>query len=158
MTDEQDPPIACTLTGTDYEERLAWIAALNRDGLRTHRREDAVLHLEYDAAVRDRVHELIRRESACCAFLAFTVAETAGGVGVTIAVPDRARDHADQLLEPFVPARAGGSTSGAAVTTAAGVLACAAWCLLPIAPPVAAVAGAGGAIALGIVWLRSSCR
>jgi len=38
-------PIACTLGGTDYAERLAWIAKLNHDGLLTHERKDAALEM-----------------------------------------------------------------------------------------------------------------
>ena len=163
MADARDAPIACTLSGADFEERIAWIAQLNRDGLRTHRREGASLHLHYDAAVRDRVHELIRRESACCAFLAFAVDEADDGIAVTITVPDRARDDADELLAPFVPdagaAASRRSPSAAVVTTAVGVVACAACCVLPLAfPAAAAVAGAGGALVLGIGWLRASTR
>ena len=104
MTDAQDTPIACTLSGADFDERLAWIAEVNREGLRSFRREGASLHLLYDAAVRERVHELVRKESACCAFLAFAVADTGDGVAVTITVPDRAREHAGQLFEAFQPA------------------------------------------------------
>jgi hypothetical protein len=154
MADEQPAPIACTLSGTDYEERIAWIAQLNRDGLRTHRREGVSLRLDYDAAVRDRVHDLVRRESICCAFLTFTVDGAADGVTVTITVPDRARDNADALLEPFLPADGGRSPSSAAVTTMVGIVACAACCLLPFATPAAAMAGAGAALGLGIAWPR----
>jgi hypothetical protein len=101
MADAQDAPIACTLSGTDFEERIAWIAQLNRDGLRAHRREGASLHLHYDAAVPERVHELVRKESACCAFLSFAIEEEGDAIVVTITVPDRAGDSADALLEPF---------------------------------------------------------
>lgn len=112
------PPIACTLTGGSYDQRLRWIASLNSDGLRVHRREALSLDLHYTAAVRERVHELIRQESACCGFLTFVVDESSDGLLVTITVPERARDIVDDVLAPFLPARdsvrssASGCTSG----------------------------------------------
>lgn len=101
MTND-DVPIACTLGGADYAERLRWIDALNRDGLRGYERREGAVELRYDAAVRDRVRELVRRESECCAFLAFALDESAGDVRLTITAPERARDMADLLFEPFL--------------------------------------------------------
>jgi hypothetical protein len=103
MSSRDETPIACTLGGNDYHERLAWIAQLNRDGLQSHRREAMTLELRYAAAVRDRVHELVRQEAECCAFLRFAVNECADQVSVTITVPERAREIAGDLLAPFVP-------------------------------------------------------
>lgn len=102
MTTNNAPPIACTLGGADYAERLAWIARLNQDGLLGHGRYDAVLELRYDSTVRDRVHEMVRKERECCAFLTFALDESGGDVRLTITVPDRARDAADLFFEPFL--------------------------------------------------------
>jgi hypothetical protein len=107
MTNRDDAPIACTLGGNDYRERLAWIAQLNRDGLQSHRRTAMSLELHYAAAVRDRVRQLARQESECCAFLGFAVHESAGQVRMTITVPERASEIASDLLAPFL------ATSGA---------------------------------------------
>ena len=38
-------PIACTLTSGDLRDRLAWIAMLNRDALRSYDRTDLTLRL-----------------------------------------------------------------------------------------------------------------
>jgi len=119
MTSKDEAPIACTLGGNDYQERLAWIAQLNRDGLRSHRRGVMTLKLHYAAAVRDRVHQLVRQEAACCAFLGFAVDESPDQVNVTITVPERAGGIADDLLSPFLPSgsaeepQAGRSSGGA---------------------------------------------
>jgi hypothetical protein len=53
--------------------------------------------------VRDRVHHLVREEAGCCAFLGFAVDESADQVRVTIAVPERASEIADDLLALFLP-------------------------------------------------------
>ena len=98
-----DVPIACTLTGDSYRERANWIADLAREGLRSFERRDLVLELRFTAAVVSRVREMVRKEQECCAFLTFTLAEDPGGVTLTIAAPERAREAADLIFEPFLP-------------------------------------------------------
>lgn len=107
-----DAPITCTLGGTDYAERLAWIASLNRDGLLGHQRHEATLELRYAQTVRDRVHELVRKESECCAFLTFVLDESGRDVRLTITAPDRAHDAADTFFEPFLIVEPRPSASG----------------------------------------------
>jgi hypothetical protein len=102
MTTMSDAPIACTLSGNDYRERLAWIAQLNQDGLCSYRRDPRTLELRYAAAVRDRVRQLVRQEAECCAFLDFSIEETGTHVTLTIAVPERAAAIADDLFGPFL--------------------------------------------------------
>jgi hypothetical protein len=102
-TTRDEAPIACTLRGNDYQERLAWIAQLNRDGLRSHRRDVTTLELHYAATVRDRVHQLVRQEAECCALLGFAIDASPDRVSVTITVPERAGGIADDLLAPFLP-------------------------------------------------------
>lgn len=103
-------PIACTLTEEDLQERLAWIATLSRDALRSHVRDGRTLHLTYDAAAADRVRDMIRREASCCAFLAFDLHESHDGIRLTITAPTEAGDDVETLLQYFVPpaSRTGG--------------------------------------------------
>ena len=101
MDDRDETPIACTLQPGDYKDRLAWIAELARDGLSNVHRDDLRLELTYAAHVRDRVREMVRLEQQCCAFLSFEVTEVAEGVRLAITAPERARDAADALFEPF---------------------------------------------------------
>jgi hypothetical protein len=168
-------PIACTLTGGDYRERLAWIAELNRDALRAQRRDDLRLDLTYRPEAATRVRDMVRREQACCGFLAFTLREDADATRLTIVVPEAAREGADFLLAPFQSTLATGSSCPCAATaetgaappmrsasgsrvgaiaavTACGALACAACCVVPFALPAVILASAGGLLA----WLAGA--
>lgn len=161
----EPPPIACTLGAGDFKNRMTWIADLNRDALRAHRREDLRLELIYDPSAASRVHEMVRREQACCAFLTFQVRQDADRVQLTIDAPEGARESADMLFEQFqtasasVPACAcdeplenaapapGRAVSVAAAAIATGALACGAFCVIPFALPAVALTSAGGVLA-----------
>jgi hypothetical protein len=100
MTESQ--PIACSLAGRDFRERLAWIAALTRDALRSYDRENLVLNLQYAPEAASCVREMVRKEQACCSFLTFEMQEHPDEVRLTIRAPEDARASADALFEPFV--------------------------------------------------------
>jgi hypothetical protein len=102
MNDPDNRPIACTLQGSWYHERLTWIADLARDGLRTHTRQDLTLELRYALDVAVRVRDMVRKEQECCAFLAFELTETGEDVRLTITAPERARDVATELFDAFI--------------------------------------------------------
>ena len=95
-------PIACTLGAGAYQERLAWIAELNRSALRGAQRQGARLILTYDPRVATRVHEMVRREQECCAFLQFELNEGRSGLMVVITAPEPTRDALDAMFDPFV--------------------------------------------------------
>jgi hypothetical protein len=103
MSGGDEAPVACTLQGDDYKERLAWIAELAREGLLDVSREDLQLELRYAWCVADRVRQMVRQEQQCCAFLNFNVSEIEEGVRLTITAPERARSVADALFEQFMP-------------------------------------------------------
>src|SRR3712207_5083286 len=110
MPDTESAPIACTLAPGDYKARLAWIAQLARDALRSNERRDLELELVYAADAAPRVHEMVRKEQDCCAFMTFDLDERPDEIRLTIKVPERAREVADMLLGQFLPsaeARAG---------------------------------------------------
>lgn len=98
-----EPPVMCSLSGGDYQARLAWIAALNAETLRAYRRDDLRLELTYAPEARDRVREMVGRERECCAFLDFDLRDDRDAVRLTISAPERARGAADDVLAPFVP-------------------------------------------------------
>ena len=162
-------PIACTLTPGEHKDRVSWIAALNRDALRDHRRRDLVLELRYAAEARARVHEMVRSEQGCCGFLAFDLQEAEGEIHLTITAPEAAREAADSLFEQFLaqsaapscacvgPALkaatkepAGSKAAGAAaMTLSTGAVACGVCCVLPFALPATILASTGPLLA----WL-----
>lgn len=95
-------PIACTLTGSNFEERLAWIGELTRDALQSYERHDLVLDLSYAPLAAERVREMVRKEKTCCAFLTVDLHEGHGQIRLTIKAPEAAREAADVLFQQFV--------------------------------------------------------
>lgn len=176
-------PIACTLTASEFKDRLAWIGTLTRDFLRSYDRRDLVLDLRYAPEARDRVREMVRNEQTCCSFLTFDLSEQPNEIRLVISAPEAARDAADVLFEQFVagapqqnacaceaPSRSRTSVRGghghtgtkaaglAAITLATGAVACGACCVLPFALPAVVLAGTGGALAWlagAHVWMTS---
>jgi hypothetical protein len=102
MTLPKTPPIACTLTAEDFNDRIAWIRQLTRDALRSHERQDLVLDLRYSPEAADRVREMVRKEQECCTFLTFEMREDPDEVRLTITAPEVAKESANLLFEQFV--------------------------------------------------------
>jgi hypothetical protein len=173
MTMTYAPLIACTLAPGELEDRLAWISALTRDALCRHERHDLVLDLRYAPEAAERVREMVRKEQACCSFLFFDLHEEPNEIRLTITAPETARGAADMMFEQFVAGAPMSSACGCAapspsdaispfagrhlgakgagltaVTLATGAVACGACCVLPLALPAAALAGAGSILAL----------
>ena len=170
MTIVEAPLIACTLAPGEVKDRLASIAALNKDALRTYVRRDLVLELRYAPEARERVLEMVRNERTCCAFLAFELDEVGNEIRLTITAPERAREATDGLFEQFVantPAPSscacaasastaktplkeppGSKAAGVtAVTLATGAVACGVCCVLPFALPATILATTGSLLA-----------
>lgn len=99
---EEEVPIACTLGAGDYQERVAWLAALNQRALRHHHRQDLRLEVTYAADAHADVTRLVEQERACCPFLAFSVVEGGDDVQLVIQAPEAAREAADALFAAFV--------------------------------------------------------
>lgn len=172
-------PIACTLAPGAYKDRLAWIAALNKDALRKYERRDLALELSYAPEARDLVHKMVRNEQACCAFLAFDLHEAGNEIRLTVTAPETAREAADTLFEQFVanapaPSSCACATSASvvrthskeppgskvagvtAVTLSTGAVACGVCCVLPFALPATLLASTGSLLAWFVnmhVWV-----
>lgn len=114
MDRRDEQPVACTLQGGSYRQRLAWIGDLAREGLRSHRRQDLVLDLKYAPEMAGRVRDMVRKEQDCCAFLNFDLTETADEVRLTITAPERARAVASTLFDEFVAAFIGSNDTPSA--------------------------------------------
>lgn len=179
MTIVEASPIACTLAPGAFKDRIAWIAALNKDALRKYERRDLVLELSYAPEARERVHEMVRSEQACCAFLAFELREAGSEIRITVTAPETAREAADTLFEPFVasapaPSPCACATSASvgktsakeppgskaagvtAMTLSAGAVACGVCCVLPFALPATILASTGSLLAWFVklhVWV-----
>jgi hypothetical protein len=178
MTIVDASPIACTLAPEKFKDRLAWMAALNKDTLRKYQRRDLVLELSFAPEARERVREMVRNEQACCAFLGFELHEAADEIRLTVTVPETAREAADTLFAPFVasapaPSSCACATSVAvvkaskeprgskaagvtAVTLSTGAVACGVCCVLPFALPATVLASTGSLLALFVklhVWV-----
>jgi hypothetical protein len=109
-------PIACTLSAGDYHARMEWLSALNDRALASHWIDGLTLRLRYrDEALSD-VQELVRRETACCAFLSFDVHHSDGLVELAISAPPEPEAAAATLFDVFI--RAGRNACASACTCA----------------------------------------
>jgi hypothetical protein len=179
MTIVEASPIACTLAPGAFKDRTAWIAALNKEALRKYQRRDLILELSYAPEARERVHEMVRNEQACCGFLAFELHETRNEIRLTVTAPETTREAADALFEQFVvnapaPSSCACATSASvvktsskeppgskaagvtAVTLSTGAVACGVCCVLPFALPATILASAGSLLAWFVklhVWV-----
>jgi hypothetical protein len=99
-----DLPIACTLSPDGMTARVALIDALAADGLldRTPTATGLRVRLRDTPDIERRARELIAAESACCAFLDFTLDREDGALVLGIAGP---RD-ALPVIEMFFAAEA----------------------------------------------------
>jgi hypothetical protein len=97
------PPIACSLSGTELPARLAEIADLGHGALQDARTEGsrAVLRFEAAPGVRRRVEDVVGAESDCCAFLAMRVSDAPDEIVLSITAPEGAEPVLDQLVDAF---------------------------------------------------------
>lgn len=100
------PVDACTLPTEEQPTRTAELDALFADVQPPT--TTAVLRLAAAPGVGARTHDLAARETACCSWFAFDVAETAEANVVAVSVPPGREDVLSGLC-----ARAAGLASGA---------------------------------------------
>jgi hypothetical protein len=99
-----DLPMACTLSPDGMTARLALIDALAADGLldRTPTASGIRVRLRDTPDIERRTRELVAAESACCAFLDFTLRRETGDLLLDITGPQDARP----AIEMFFAAEA----------------------------------------------------
>jgi hypothetical protein len=99
-----DPqPLACSLQGAAFKERIAWLKDLQKRALLDHRRDGHSLQLLFAKTAKSDVQALVEKENACCGFLSFAINETGRGLHLTITPPPDAVDFIDELLLHFEP-------------------------------------------------------
>lgn len=82
-------PIACTLTASDLaavKERYGAAAGHYRANVRISGDHADIALTGDKPALHELLNEMIERESGCCSFLAFALAETAHGYDVRLSV------------------------------------------------------------------------
>ena len=105
----EEVPVACALPPGDFDQRLAWIAKLNRTALLRTQREGRRLILTYGRSQAGLVHEMVDRERQCCGFLSFEVTKGQDSVTLVIEAPEEVADVLDTVFAPFL---AGTSENG----------------------------------------------
>jgi hypothetical protein len=94
-------PIACLLIADEYQERVRWIADLNRRFLQSAQQVGLTLALSYNLQAADLVHELVDRERRCCPFLTFHVHQVPDFIRLVIMAPEQAQPAAEELFAQF---------------------------------------------------------
>ncbi|HJU15814.1 MAG TPA: hypothetical protein VJ770_05035 [Stellaceae bacterium] len=75
-----------------------------RDALRGSERDDLTLRLRFAPEAVQRVQDMMRKEQACCRFLAFEMDACPQEIWLTIRAPEAARAAADALFAQFTAA------------------------------------------------------
>lgn len=103
MTDdaaaEQWVPSACTLPAVEQPLRAAEFDDLFRQLRSVDRAGPGQLALTFEQGAGEAVQDLVRRESQCCSFFAFTVDEQDDRVLLEVAVPAVHVEVLDALAE-----------------------------------------------------------
>src|SRR4051812_49950603 len=99
----QELPIACSLTATEFPERLAQMTALGRDALLDAGVAGARARLRFagEPGVYERVKAFAEAEKRCCPFLTFEVTDTGDGVMLGIDAPESAAGVLADLVTVF---------------------------------------------------------
>jgi hypothetical protein len=80
---------------------MKWIAEFNTRALKSARRDDLRLALEYAPSAIAEVRQMIAQEQECCAFLCFDLVEQPEALKLVITAPESAREAANMLFGPF---------------------------------------------------------
>lgn len=163
-------PAFCSLEGHQLQERLVWIAELNRKWLRRKKLGGRTLTLIYDKRAESALDELLAWERKCCTVLQFDLMRSETDLQLTITVPPSTGGDVERQLavfgesqpvadssccgacEPPSKTATGRVAGAAAASSVAAALACGACCVLPIAIPAIATGMSGVVVA----WFAGS--
>lgn len=112
-----DTPIACSLSASDLERRLAEIAAVGAKSLisRETHGDRHLLRFRRDEDTRKMLEDIVAAEAECCAFLDLSLDEVDGELTLWIAAPRDVKALADSLAGAFSDSQA--SNDGHQVST-----------------------------------------
>ena len=94
------PPIACSLTGAEYRERVGAAGELTRQALRDRRPIAGGVRLTFAeaAGVHERLEALVAAESQCCPFLTMNLHAADGRLVLDVTGPEQAAPIIAELL------------------------------------------------------------
>src|SRR4051794_12956677 len=93
-------PIACSLTGAEYRQRVADTGQVARDALLNRQAIDAGARLTFDntADVRERLEAFVAAESECCPFLTMNLRAADGHLVLDVTGPELATPIIEELF------------------------------------------------------------
>ena len=96
-------PIACSLRAAEMPVRLAEIGSIGRASLLGAQTADSRAELRFRAGpeTRARLEAIVAAEAECCAFLAMSLRDEAGGITLTIDAPEGAEPVMHELVAAF---------------------------------------------------------
>jgi MerR family transcriptional regulator, copper efflux regulator len=96
----EPPPIACSLSAADYQQRAAEIRRLARDALRGRQPIAGGTRLIFAAApgVAERLAGVVAAESRCCAFLTLELERVGADLVLDVTGPAEAAPIIEELF------------------------------------------------------------
>ena len=95
-----EPPVACSLTGSEQVVRASEARELMQGALIAREPIEGGVRLRFRGAFETRaaVRDLARREKECCPFFEFELAEAGEEIVMTVTAPADARPLLDSLF------------------------------------------------------------
>jgi hypothetical protein len=99
----KETPVACSLSASNLERRLAEIAEIGADSLIDSRTDRGrhLLRFRSDPTTRRRLTAIIAAEAKCCSFLDLSMHEQRGELVLTIDAAETAQGVSDGLAAAF---------------------------------------------------------
>jgi hypothetical protein len=96
----ESPPIACSLSASDYRERLAAITEVGASSLINvdERLAETVMRFRFSSESRDKLQTIVSKEAECCAFLDLSLTTSNDELVLRLVAPDEARPIVDDLV------------------------------------------------------------
>lgn len=98
-----DAPIACSLDGGDYQDRLRALERLGATALRSgeEQSDGATLRFRRDPEVRRELAAIVDAENTCCPFLGLDIEDDEETLVLSITAPREAMPVVHDLVRSF---------------------------------------------------------